>query len=170
MTRALLLVVGLALLVWTTATSLTLVKPGERAVVRRFGRVLPDKPGPGLYCGLPWGLERGDRVPGGEARRGNGGFTGKEDNEAVTPAGQLLTGDHNLVNVQAEISYRVNEDHVEQFALNADRAAPLLARLAIGALTEWIAGPDVDHVLAGGQIELPAYVREAVATKLQPYA
>jgi modulator of FtsH protease HflK len=148
MTRVVLLVVAVALLCWTAATSLTLVKPGERAVVRRFGRVLPNKPGPGLYCGLPWGLERVDRVPVGEARRVSVGFTGKEDDEAVTPAGQLLTGDHNLINVQAEISYRVNEENVEQFALNADRVDPLLARLAIAALTEWIAGHDVDRVLA----------------------
>jgi modulator of FtsH protease HflK len=169
MTRIVLIAIGVALLLWTAATSVTLVKPGERAVVRRFGRVLPHKPGPGLYCGWPWGLERVDRVPVGEARRVNVGFTGKEEDEAAAPAGQLLTGDHNLVNVQAEISYRVNEDHVEQFALNADRVDPLLLRLAVAALTEWIAGHDVDRVLARGQIELPAHVRAAVAAGLRPY-
>src|SRR5580698_8023673 len=142
MIRAILLVIGVTLLCWTAATALTLVKPGERAVVRRFGRVLPNKPGSGLYCGLPWGLERVDRVPVGKARRVSVGFTGKEDDEAVTPAGQLLTGDHNLINVQAEISYRVHEENVEQFALNADRVEPLLARVAVAALTEWIAGHD----------------------------
>jgi membrane protease subunit HflK len=119
---------------------------------------------------LPWGLERVDRVPVGEARRVSVGFTGKEDDEAVAPAGQLLTGDHNLINVQAEISYRVNEERVEEFALNADRVDPLLARLAIAALTEWIAGHDVDRVLARGQIELPAHVRDAVEQGLRPYA
>jgi membrane protease subunit HflK len=170
MMRAVLIVIGVSLLFWTAVTSLTLVKPGERAVVRRFGRVLPNKPGPGLYCGLPWGMERVDRVPVGEARRVSVGFTGKEDDEAVTPAGQLLTGDHNLINVQAEISYHVHEDQVEQFALNADRVDPLLARLAIAALTEWIAGHDVDRVLARGQLELPAHVRDAVERGLRPYA
>src|SRR5436309_16101129 len=34
----------------------------ERAVVRRFGAVVA-RPGPGLYVGLPWPLERIDRVP-----------------------------------------------------------------------------------------------------------
>jgi len=46
MTRAVLLAIGVALLLWTAATALTLVKPGERAVVRRFGRVLPTSRAP----------------------------------------------------------------------------------------------------------------------------
>ena len=44
-------------------TGLTLVRPGERAVVRRFGRVLEHKPEPGLWVGLPRGMDRVDRVP-----------------------------------------------------------------------------------------------------------
>ena len=44
------------------ATGLYQVLPGEAAVVRRFGRVLPERPEPGLYLGLPWGMDRVDRV------------------------------------------------------------------------------------------------------------
>ena len=31
------------------------------------------------------------------------------------PAGQLLTGDHNLVNVQATLYYKVRPDEVEDY-------------------------------------------------------
>ena len=160
------------MVLWATAaTALTQVKPGERAVVRRFGRVLEHKPGPGLYCGLPWGMERVDRVLVSEARRVPVGVTGRDEDESVTPAGQFLTGDHNLVNVQAEIHYKVTEAEVEQFALQADRVEPLLVRLAVTALAEWIAGRTVDDVLARRDPrELPDFVRDAVQAGLRPCA
>ncbi|HMF18683.1 MAG TPA: hypothetical protein VKE98_15860, partial [Gemmataceae bacterium] len=48
------------LLVVTVASAVTEIKPGERGVVRRFGRIVAT-PGPGLYIGLPWGIDRVDR-------------------------------------------------------------------------------------------------------------
>ena len=89
-------------LVYTATTSVTRVNPGERAVVRRFRRVLPETRGPGLYVGLPWGIDRVS-VSSMSARCGECefGYTGKDDDNV--PAGQLLTGDHNLVNVEAEV-------------------------------------------------------------------
>lgn len=170
MTRIVVIAVGCLVLLWTAVTALTQVEAGERAVVRRFGRVLPHRPGPGLYCGLPWGMERVDRVPVGKARRVSVGFTGKEDDDpAGTPAGQLLTGDHNLVNVQVEVYYKVNEAEVEKFALQSDRVDPLLARLSVAALAEWVVGHTVDEVLVQGQRALPAYVQNAMQAGLGPY-
>jgi modulator of FtsH protease HflK len=170
MRRFLLILAGLLLVLVTAATALTQIAPGEKGVVRRFGRVLTDKPGPGLYRGLPWGMERVDRVPVGKVRRVSVGFVGGEVDEGTgTPAGQLLTGDHNLVNVQAEIYYKVSEDQVDKFALQADRVEPLLARLAEAVLAEWIAGRTVDDVLVRGKLELPDYVRDLVQERLRPY-
>ncbi len=126
-----LLLVGAALLfvLVTARSALTQVQPGERAVVRRFGRILDDKPGPGLFLGLPWGLDLVERVPVGRKKRVIVGVAKKEEDEqGETPAGQLLTGDHNLVNVEAEIHYTVREDQVDKFVLQAERADGLLAR------------------------------------------
>jgi membrane protease subunit HflK len=169
MLRFLILSAVVLVLVYTVATALTQVEPGERAVVRRFGRVLAEKPGPGLYRGLPWGMERVDRVPVGKVRPIRVGFTGKDDEPGSTPAGQLLTGDHNLVNVQAEIYYKVVEGQVEKFALQADRVEPTLARLTEALLAEWVAGRTVDEVLLRGKVELPGYLREAMPQRLAPY-
>ena len=63
MWRYVLLVLGIAFLIWTAATSLTQVQAHERAVIRRFGRILPDRPEQGLHIGLPWGIDRIDLVP-----------------------------------------------------------------------------------------------------------
>src|SRR5206468_4467660 len=108
----------LAALVVTLLTAVTFVGPGEVAVVRRFGRILDDRPGPGLFLGLPWGMDQVDRVPVGRVKRVVVGLENKDDEEqSDTPAGQLLTGDHNLVNVQAEINYTVFEAQVDTYVL-----------------------------------------------------
>src|SRR5262249_6232486 len=67
--RVLLFAGGLLLLLAYLATGLTEVRPGERAVIRRFGRVLEETPGPGLWIGLPWGMDRVDRVSVDSVRR-----------------------------------------------------------------------------------------------------
>jgi membrane protease subunit HflK len=143
----------LLLLVASLFSGFTIVEPGEIAVVRRFGRVLPEKPGPGLYRGLPWGIDRVDRVQIERVRSVTVGFTPEASQEASlnTPEGQLLTGDHNLVNVQAVINYAVNPDEVEQFVFQQDQAAALVARTAETVLTEWLAGRTVDTVLLEGK-------------------
>ena len=44
------------------ATGLTIVQPDEVGVVRRFGAVLAEPWEPGLHWGLPWGIDRVDRL------------------------------------------------------------------------------------------------------------
>src|SRR5438128_10228500 len=110
MKRIILLAVALLLLAGSFLSAVTEVRPGERAVVRRFGRVLDEKPKPGLWIGLPWGMDRVDRVPVDLARRLLVGYQPDAQADSVqTPPGQLLTGDHNLVNVQVALIYTVNE-------------------------------------------------------------
>src|SRR5947209_15475217 len=94
-------------------TGVTQVRPGERALVRRFGRVLDEQPEPGLFVGLPWGMDRIDRVPVDRVRRVEVGYQPDADEDKLTtPPGQLPTGDHNLVNVQVVLNYSVRHDRV----------------------------------------------------------
>lgn len=165
--RYLLAALGLVFLA-SLLTAVTQVRPGERAVVRRFGRILPDKPKPGLYVGLPWGMDRVDRVPVGRVRQVVVGHAEPGDEDG-TPAGQLLTGDHNLVNVRVEVYYRVVEDEVDKFVVQADRADGLVARATEAALAEWVAGRDVDSVLLRGKAALPAWLVRAVQRRLDGY-
>src|SRR5437870_8644723 len=104
MKRIILLAVALLLLAGSFLSAVTQVRRRERAVVRRFGRVLDEKPRPGLWIGLPWGMDRVDRVPVDLVRRVTVGYEPSEEAPAgMIPIGQLLTGDRNLVNIQVVI-------------------------------------------------------------------
>src|SRR5215216_3172926 len=87
------------------ATGVYQVGPDERAVVRRFGKVVA-RPGPGLGVGLPWGVDRVDRVPVRAVRQVRVGYDPDVPPPPnAPPLGQMLTGDQNLVNVQLVIDY-----------------------------------------------------------------
>src|SRR5262245_7509246 len=167
--RIFLLVVSLVLLVAYLLTGVVQIQPGERAVVRRFGRVLEEKPGPGLWIGLPWGMDRVDRISVDEPRRVEVGYLPNSEDGTNTPPGQLLTGDHNLVNVRVVLRYRVREDQLEEFVLHGDRADALIGRVAEGVLTEWVAGRDVDQVLLQGQVALGDWLVAQTQRRLEPY-
>jgi membrane protease subunit HflK len=161
--------VVLALLL-SLRTSVTQVEPGEVAVVRRFGRVV-DRVGPGLYVGLPWGLDRVDRVAVDLVRRVKIGFDrdGADAGDTVTPPGQMLTGDHNLVNVEVEVYYKVNEAEVEHYVLQEDRVDGVIARAAEALVAQWVAGRNVDEVLLRGKAALPRWLVEQAQRRVGPY-
>ena len=171
MLRLILFVAGIAFLVWTVSTSLTQVGPGELAVVRQlrpecstFG------PEPGLYIGwrAAWGIDQVDRENVSLVRRVTVGFTADEEKEdEAVPAGQVLTGDHNLVNVEVAVHYRIRAAEVASFVLQKDNADAYIARAAETLVAEWIAARKVDDVLRRGKVDLPTVLQEALAGPLE---
>jgi membrane protease subunit HflK len=170
MFRLFLILLAIGLLGFTAATSVTQVQPGERAVVRRFGRILPENPGPGLYIGWPWGIERVERVKVEEPRPVSVGFVDREESDdELIPPGQMLTGDHNLVNVQAKIFYKVRAADVDKFVLQKDHVDAFVARAAEALLAEWIAGRKIDEVISRGKIDLPPFLNRELTIRLADY-
>ena len=156
------------LLLGYAATGLYQVLPGESVLVRRFGRVLPERPEPGLHFGLPFGIDRVDRVAVDHLRRVIVGY--QEGGDAATPAGQLVTGDHNLVNVQAAIYYKIRPDHVADYVVHADRIDALTARAAETVMAGWVASRGVDEALLNGKVDLRAALVEQVQERIDDYA
>lgn len=168
MKRLVVLTASLVLVAWL-ATGITQVRPGERGVVRRFGQVV-DLPGPGLRLGWPAGIEQVERIAIDRVRSVTVGYQPTTDEDAgVTPIGQLLTGDHNLVNVQVIVDYTVRETDLEAYVVQQQRVEGLLSRVTEAVLTEWIAGRSVDEVLIRGKIVLPRLVVQQVQQRLEPY-
>jgi membrane protease subunit HflK len=154
-------------------TGLTQVRPGERAVVRRFGRVLAEKPGPGLRIGLPWGLERVDRVPVDMLRPVDVGYRPNEEDEETTPPGQLIAGDQNLVNVRVVVHYHVREKQMEEYVAQVDAAGDtesidrFVGAAAESLVAEWVAGRTVDEVLLHGKADIPRWLLERPDRRLE---
>lgn len=141
---------SLALLAYL-ATGVAQVGPDERAVVRRFGRVVA-RPGPGLWVGLPWGIDRVDRVQTRTVRQLPVGFSLEESSDAPgIPAGQLLTGDQNLVNVKLVVEYAIDDrdGELEQYVLHRDQVDAVLGRTTETLAAEWVGARRVDAVLSG---------------------
>jgi membrane protease subunit HflK len=149
-------------------TGLVQVGPEERAVVRRFGRVVAH-PGPGLWVGLPWGIDRVDRVPVRTVRQIRAGFASETAADAPgTPPGQLLTGDQNLVNVQLVLDYAIGETDrdLDDFVMHRNQVDAALVREAEAAAAEWVAGRGVDDVLLTGTAALPAWLMGRIEYRL----
>jgi membrane protease subunit HflK len=152
-------------------TGVAQVGPEERAVVRRFGAVVA-RPGPGLWVGLPWGLDRVDRVPVRKAHELVVGYDPEAWSDAEgTPPGQLLTGDHNLVNVRLVLHYAIGESdqELDDYVMHKDQLEAVLSRVAEAAAGEWVAASKVDQVLLTGNAVLPAWVMERLGKRLPAF-
>ncbi|MGO9465823.1 MAG: FtsH protease activity modulator HflK [Isosphaeraceae bacterium] len=122
-----------------------LVAPGEVVVVRRLGRLLDPAWGPGLHWRYPFGIDRVDRVLALEVRQFTIGLSGPASADFEPSAGEFMTGDLNLLRVQATVQYRAANP--ADYVLRAEQLEPLLTRLAEAALTRAMASRGVDGVL-----------------------
>lgn len=146
-------------------TGVAQIRPEERAVVRRFGHVVA-KPGPGLWIGWPYGIDRLDRVPIATVRQVTAGYRPEAPNEAGP--GPFLTGDQNLVNIQLILDYAVGEGatDLEDYVQQRDLIDGVLAREAETLLAEWTAGQGVDDVLLTGNALLPSWLVPRIQSRI----
>ena len=169
--RRIALVVATLLVLTYLSTGLAMIRPGERAVVRRFGRVLPTKPAPGLWLGLPWPVDRVDRVPITLVRRLAVGYEPDAADPSDNLSAQLLTGDHNLVDVGVVLHYAVKaeDEEIVHYVLNQDRIDGLLSRVVQNCLAEWVAGRRIDELLVHGKTDLPRALDREVPERIADY-
>ncbi|WP_422923569.1 protease modulator HflK [Singulisphaera sp. PoT] len=138
------------------ATGLAVIQQDEVGVVRRFGAVQAEPWEPGLHWGLPWGLDRLDRVKAGQTRTLTVGARDAQAaplSNAPNPEGDdFLTGDLNLVSAQVIVQYRVSDSVKYLFASqDVDKALVAAAELA---LTRGLSGRTIDDVLTTGRAEV----------------
>ena len=126
-------------------TSWCLVAPGEVVVVRRLGRRVDPPWGPGLHWRFPLGIDRIDRVRADAVRQVTIGLAAPAAADLEPSAGEVMTGDLNLLRFQATVQYRVARpiDNV----LLVDQVEPLLATSAEASVSRALAVRGVDAVL-----------------------
>ena len=155
--------IGAALLAYL-ATGLRVVSQDESGVVRRFGAVLAEPWGPGLHWGMPWGIDRLDRVKTGQTRTLAVGARGSQVAplaRSPDPGGDdFLTGDLNLATVEAIVQFRVADP--VRFLFGARSIEASLAAAAESALIRELAGRGIDDVLTSGRAEVAERVGRAL--------
>ncbi|MBO0696940.1 MAG: cation-translocating P-type ATPase family protein [Zavarzinella sp.] len=129
------------------ATGITLVGPGEVAVVKRFGRPVADL-GPGLHLRYPNPVESVVKVRPAEARTVEIGFRSQPGEgltwtsthggvQRLTDESLMITGDGNLVEVSATLRYHIADPRA--FLSSVQNSEDLLRSATEAALREQVA-------------------------------
>jgi modulator of FtsH protease HflK len=153
--RTILLVVPVAVALLVGATGWVMVAPGEVVLVRRLGRLIEPAWGPGLHWRFPAFIDRIDRLRADAVRQltfGTAGTAGLDDEPS---SGEVMTGDLNLLKVQATVQYRVSKPR--DYAFRVDAVDPLLSKAAAATIARAVSRRGVDAVL---RTERQAVARE----------
>ncbi len=138
------------------ATGLTALQPEEVGIVRRFGAVLREPWEPGLHWGLPWGMDRVDRIKLNQTRAiavGATRPTAAPLMRAPDPvADDFLTGDLNLVTAEALVQYRVRDPAAYLF--RATNIEATIAAMSEWAMTGALANRGIDELLTTSRAEV----------------
>jgi Cu+-exporting ATPase len=155
------------------STGLVFVGPDQIALVRRFGRVLPDEPG--LHLRLPWPWEKVVKLEPSKVRsldvgfRAFGPLAGELTWSAAHAQGLLrleeeavmITGDSNLIEVKARLFYRIRDPRQYLYSV-ADPEAVLRAA-AESLLRQAVAQRSFADLLTQGREQ----VQQEVAAQLR---
>lgn len=130
--HTLLPIAGVVLLVFYLLSGLYTVRWDERAIVRRFGRIVA-KVGPGLHYRFPWPVDRVDRITAPQVQR------------IETPSTLILTGDENLVIVRLGVHYIVSD--AQSYLFNQRDPEAVVSGVAEAAIRRVVAEETEDSIL-----------------------
>ena len=166
-------------------SGLTQVGPDEVAVVRRFGRPLAPVLEPGLHWRYPWPVEVVDRIqpdrlrsveigyrsaPGESARSDSLTWSSSHGDQGfvrVVDEGVMITGDGNLVELQATVRYSVDRAQLGQFLFEVSEPDEIVRAAAEAVLHEQIAGRGFLELLTSARERLQEDAMLLLARRLQ---
>ncbi len=152
--RVMLLIAALIVVAFYALSGFYTVYLGERAVVRRFGRVAAEV-GPGLHYHLPWPVDRLDRVDVSSLRR------------IETPGTLILTGDENLVLVRLGVHYAVQDAQAYLFSQRDPET--VVASTSEAAIRRVVAESSVDSILTDERDVIEARAEALIQATLDGY-
>lgn len=150
--RLLILAIGVYAL-----TGFYVVKGNEKAVVRRFGRLVTPLVPSGLHWDWPAPFTKIDRINFAAVETVTvGGSVSQSADSLLTTnvAPAWLTGDQNLLQVRAQVIFRPSEEQVADYLFAQSQPADQLAQLSEALLMELLSHSGVDFAHVRGLSEL----------------
>lgn len=146
-----------------------LVASDQQAVVTVFGRIAAERVMPGLHYTLPWPLAIVNRLKVREQRRlmVGGDLQSQMLGRTVASKSQFLTGDQNIIQIEAIVQYSVGTP-VDLLFGPADPVR-LIESAAASELARRIAHRDVDAVLTTEKGAIQEEVRAGLQRLLDRY-
>jgi HflK protein len=164
---------GLAL-IWvlvTLAGGFSRVPIGERAIVQRFGALAGSPREPGLVFAAPL-IDRVELVRVDEVRQGAIGYRigrgGTLAREPVLDEALYVTADENVIDLHAEVQYRVSDP--VRFRLGVEAPAEVLSALVRARLVEAMASRAIDFVYTSDRAEVEGWLLEHVRRDVEQSA
>ena len=150
------------------------VKPNELGVVLRFGEYVRQQ-GPGLHFRLPYPVEevlkpdvaRINRIQIG-MRSAVGTRSGRPSSVRDVPEESLmLTGDENIVDVDFEVQWKIND--AEQFLFNIQNPTTTVKEVAESAMREVVGKNDIQPILTEARLKTELAVQKLMQQTLDDY-
>ena len=152
------------------ASGFYVVQPDELGVVLRFGAFVGSTP-PGLNYHLPWPVETVLLPPVTRINRTDVGFIANSPETGgpvqVAAESHLLTGDENIVAVNATVFWRIRDP--KEYLFHVRDPAQLVKQVTESSLREVIGLMSLDPVLTSGRAQIEQAVLENTQNRLHSY-
>jgi HflK protein len=171
-------------------TGVTIVGPDELGVVQRFGQRLPSPLWPGLHYRVPWPVEQVTKIKPSRIQVAELGFRTLGKTAAQTETGEpaayewnlqhrsgryerlpdealMLTGDENLIEVNAVVQYSIGS--ADKFLFSTTDPDYLIRVAAESALRFLISQSTLDAALTTGRPEIERGAKALLQARLDEY-
>jgi membrane protease subunit HflK len=161
---------GLLLMIIYLLSGIFVVNPGEQAVVKLFGKPVNKGVGEGMHYRMPWPFQAVDIVNVSTIRREGIGLVLPEHQSIHSSPRviQFLTGDSNIIDIQAVAQYRIKDASAYLYNVNYP-AYQLINEIIRSAITEIGGGMRVDDILTIGKERLQELIRNKAQELLDRY-
>ena len=171
------IVLGLValLVIWGAVSAFYTVQPEERAVVKRFGRVIGITD-PGLHMRLPFGIDRVQHVATERVLKQEFGFRTEGvsgDRTRYTTPGSypdeslMLTGDLNIIQVEWVVQYRIADP--VKFLYGMREPTQTLRDLSESVMRRVVGNRLGSDVLTVGRVDIANKARDEIQQAMDKY-
>jgi membrane protease subunit HflK len=163
---------GLILLILFISLCAFIVKPGEHAVIQRFGAWERTKTDEGLSFKFPWPIENLSKVTVNEIRTMNIGFMealGRASSQTrdVPEESLMLTSDRNIVDIDLVIQWNIKS--AEDYLFNINDQESTIKKVAESAIREEIGQTNMFPIITTERAAVAQQTKEIIQKNLDEY-